>query len=695
MRYAAVSRQTLLAWLVDICSHRQPLLLVVEDIHWADKVTLKHLATIAAAVNDCPALLVMTSRVEGEPLDPDWRRAMQGAPLTTIDLGPLRDAEALELARQFAGLLPDFVRHCVQRAGGNPLFLKELLRAGQDSEEQVPDSIRDLVKTRLERLAATDQQALQAAAVLGQRFLLPPLQFLLDDSRYACEHLIERHLLRSDDEEYTFTHALIQDGIYVTLPEPQRQALHRRAAYWYRNRDTVLYADHLQRAEDPAAAGALLAAAQECAQQFRNERALDLIQRGLLQVEDSATEYELTCLQGELLHELGAVASAIEEFEHAASLADDDGKRCRAWLGQVTGLRVQDRYDQAMDLLNQAERVAKTAAERAQIHYQRGSILFPLGRIDDCLREHQQALVLAREASSPDLEARALSGLGDAYYQRGQMLTAHRHFDRCIARCREHSLIRIEVANLAMWGLTRFYRKELSAALDDSQVAVELAAKVGNKHAEIVARNSLSEIRHYAADWNGAKQEAEQALALARGLGAKQFEAESLCHLGAALTALDAVADAITLLEQGYALSQAFGNTFIGPWLLGCLAYASDDRDKSRQTLTEGEAILGQGCVSHNYLHFYQIAIDVALESHDWSEAERYAALLEDYTRAESLPWSEFYIARGRVLAAYGRGVRNSALLAELQRLHGEAERVGLWAALPSLAAVLAAQGDG
>jgi hypothetical protein len=81
-----------------------------------------------------------------------------------------------------------------------------------------------------------------------------------------------------------------------------------------------------------------------------------------------------------------------------------------------------------------------------------------------------------------------------------------------------------------------------------------------------------------------------------------------------------------------------------------------------------------------------QVALDLA----NYDEVERYAAALEDYTRPEPLPWSEFFIARGRALAACGRGRRDAALRAEIQRLRSEGERLGLRIALPELEVALA-----
>ena len=684
----------LLSWLIEALSRKRPLLLVVEDIHWADQETLGLLASIAATVADCPALLAMTSRVEGEPLDPEWRAAMQGAPLTTLDLGPLGEDEALALARELAGPGDDFARHCVERARGNPLFLEQLLRAGE-RDDGIPDSIQSLVWARLDRLAPTDKRAIQAAAVLGQCFTLLVLRHLIDEPSYRCTHLVEQRLLRPDAGQYLFAHALIMKGIYDSMLPEQRRAWHRRAAEWFREHDAILHAEHLERAEDPAAPLAYLAAARAQAQAYRYERALDLVRRGLLQAHDLPAEFELTCCHGELLHAMGLLDVAIEEFEHALTLPVAGSQRCRAWLGMAAAMRIQDRYTEALTVLDRAEHVADSAQteELAQIYYYRGAILYTLARIDDCLRAHQRAFELAQKTTSPKLEALTLHGLGNAYYQRSHMITAHRYYDRCMRLCREYGFGRIEAETLCMRGLTSFYQNRLGPAQESIVEALNLVVTVGNKRAECLARAFLGYLLYYMADWQAAKRQAEQTLALSRHLGAKQHQASALNNLGNTLAALGNRSKAEQLFEQAYSLSCETGVAFLGPRILGFMALHTADAAKRRWALCEGEKILQQGCVGHNYLLFYQTAIEVALADKDWDGVERYAAALQDYTRPEPLPWSDFFIARGRALAAYGRGERDPRLVAELQRLREEAAQAGLKIALCALETAIAQHG--
>jgi len=113
---------------------------------------------------------------------------------------------------------------------------------------------------------------------------------------------------------------------------------------------------------------------------------------------------------------------------------------------------------------------------------------------------------------------------------------------------------------------------------------------------------------------------------------------------------------------------------------------ASDDRNTSQAALEEGEALLRAGAVSHNHLLFPRDAIEFYLEAGNWDGVERSAAELEQYTRSEPLPFAAFYVARGRALAALGRGQSDMAeIAAELERLRDEGARLGMRVALPSI----------
>ena len=688
------TRETV-AELIARVSAERPLLLVIEDVHWADRPTLDHLATLTETAAEHPAVLVMTSRVEGDPLDDAWRPHTGRRPLVTIDLGPLRPQESEILAGAYFKAHAELARRCVERAAGNPLFLEQLLRHAEESAESgVPGSVQSLVQARMDRLDPPDKLALQAASVLGQRFDLDMLGALLEQPGYDAGGLVRHRLMRPHGGgALLFAHVLIRDGVYDLLLKSWRRELHRRAAALFAGRDPVLHAEHLDRAEDPGAPRAYLEAARAQAAAYRTEAALALVERGVALAHERADVFALTCYRGELLHDLGRIVESMNEYRDALeAAADDDGERCRAWRGVAAGMRITDRFDEAFAALDTAEALATEqdlAAELAHIHHLRGNLYFPLGRLEGCLREHELSRACARRASSPELEARALGGLGDAEYARGRMITAHGYFHRCVELCRQHGLGRIEVANLPMAAFTRQFVDDLRGGSEDALAAIAAAARVGDQRAEIVARlkflHAIYICSFVALDMTAAREHAEIALALCRRLGARRFESETLIYVADIERASGRRFQALKLLKNALAISRETGTGFFGPAILGALAVATEDPQERQRALTEGEALLATGCVSHNYLLFYPDAMEASLIAGDWDGVERYAAALEAYTRPEPLPWANLRIARGRALARYGRGECSEPTFRELRRLWEEADRVGWKTALPAL----------
>jgi class 3 adenylate cyclase/tetratricopeptide (TPR) repeat protein len=672
-------------------ARRQPLLVIVEDIHWADKLTLAHLAAMAAMVAECPAILVMTSRVEGDPLTQAWRASTRGSPLTTIDLGQLRQEEAEVIAANLLEAGGDLARDCIAKAEGNPLFLEQLLRnASEGAREQIPGSIQSLVQARMDRLRSVDKEALQVASIIGQRFTLDALRHLLGDSDYDCLSLEQHHLVSPEGESYLFAHALVREGVYASLLTDRRRSLHRKAAEWFADQDLELRAEHLDRAEDPRAVAAYREAAEAQAVAYRFEGALGLIARGLDLATDAGQRSDLTCLRGDLLHDSGDTRGAIEAYIEARDLAVDEPQRCKAEIGFAAGMRIVDRYDEAFAALGRAEPIAAAHGlhlELAKLHYLRGNLYFPLGEIDRCKEEHAKALDCARTAGSPEWEAQALGGLADAAYARGHLITTDSYLDQCLELCRLHGFGRIEVAHLLMkgGGGTNFYRGDLKAALQSSVEADEMARAVGHDRAAIIAHSACYIALFAMGDKSGAWSHVEQAKELIEKIGAKRFMARALQYEGKIALWEGRQAEALSILHDALAISRETGIQYVGPSLLADIAFTTEDADERRATLAEGEALLQGGGVGHNFFEFYGLAIDTSLKSQNWEEAERYAAALEDYTRLEPLALCDLLIARGRALAAVGRGRCDAEILADLRRLSVEAERIGLTTALPAL----------
>lgn len=684
------SRAATVCDLVRRSTERRPCLVMIEDVHWASSTVLYYVARLAEAVAACRALLVMTSRIEGDPIDQAWRTASRGAPLLTIDLGPLRREDAVAFAGTTVDATSAFATACIERAGGNPLFLDQLLRTGE-GDKVVPDSIQSLVLARMDTLPPADRQALQAASVLGQRFAPAALQALIASPDYDCAGLVRRRFALPDGPEYMFSHALIRDAVYGSLLKAQQREMHGRAAQWFAQRDVVLHAEHLDRSGDAAAPAAYLAAARIETTLYHLDRARQLIERGLAIAGNGKDRFALGSAHGDVLRDIGETARSISAFEESLRSATHDLERCQAQIGLARGMRIADRLDEALAMLDAAETIATNQQrdiELAWIHHLRGNFYFPLGRVEGCAAEHARALEHARRGRSDELETRALGGLGDAAYAQGRMASAFRNFNACVELCRAHGYGRIEVANRSMIGHCLFYLNRFEEALESSREAMSLARRGGHQRAEIIAANAIR-LLWFMLDADAVNANEDRTMELVRQIGAQRFEAEVFIARGFILALAGHRSEALDLTRRGIESARKTGIQFLGPDFLGRLAILTEDDAERRSALAEAEELLDSGSVGHNHLRFHRHAIEASLNAGAWDEAQRYAQALEDYTRPEPLPWADFWIWWGRALAALGRNPTNPAAVEDVKRVLKEARRIGMRPAIPALQSAL------
>jgi predicted ATPase/class 3 adenylate cyclase len=683
-----LTRETLVD-LVRRASARQPCVIVVEDLHWANPATLELADAISEAVTECPAILIVTTRTDGDPVTAAWRG--KAGSVIAIDLRPLNFDEASALAGAVIDAADPFAIRCVERSGGNPFLLDQLLRH-RGGDDSLPGSVHTVVQARMDRLDPVDRKILKVASVLGQRFSTAGLAAVIGPPQPDCSGLVGQGLLKPDGEDYRFAHALVQESAYQSLPKSERKELHLQAAAWLRSRDPVLYASHLDRADHPAAAPAYLDAALSHAREYRYESALLLIQRGEELATRPSDRFALAWQRGELLQETGAVAEAASAYEAALALAADDAERARAYVGRAAVKRLTDDLPGAFADVERAEEVAdrlELSEIAARAHLLHGNLLFPRGDIAGCLREHELGLELAARAGSHALQAAALGGIADAEYMRGRMRTVGQRFKGCVRIARDHGLGRIAVANQPMLAVTRWYCGETAGALADALEAIDAAAKVAHRRAEAVSHHVAYVCRHSLMDLAPAWENVRVALALAEQLKAPRFEAEALGFRAELHRLSGRRSAALADVGRALAISRAVGMDYMGPILVGTLALATDDPAVRAAALAEGDALLAANAVAHNHFLFRRDAIEACLESGDYDEARRHALALADFARFEPLPWTEFVVARAHALAAFGRGERSDKLVAEIRRLRREASERGYLSGLGRIEAAL------
>ena len=229
-------------------AEQRTLVLVFEDIHWADDGLLDFVDHLVEWAGGVPLLVLGTARPELLDRRPGWGGGKLNA--ATLALTPLADEEAAQIIQGVLeqSVLPaDTQRTLLERAGGNPLYAEQFARLyverGSSDDLPLPETVHGIVAARLDGLAPEEKQLIQHAAVLGKVFWVGAAARLsgLDPERIsAALHTLERKgLVRRErrsavagEDEYAFRHVLIRDVAYGQIPRLQRAERHLRAADW-------------------------------------------------------------------------------------------------------------------------------------------------------------------------------------------------------------------------------------------------------------------------------------------------------------------------------------------------------------------------------------------------------------------------------------------------------------------------------
>jgi class 3 adenylate cyclase/tetratricopeptide (TPR) repeat protein len=228
-----------------LAEHR-PLVLVFEDLHWADDELLDFVDHLVEWASGVPILIVGTARPELLERRPTWSGGKLNA--TTLSLAPLTETDTSRLLASLLDrplLAAEAQANLLARAGGNPLYAEQyvqMLRDGADDADlPVPESIQGVIAARLDLLPSEEKALLQDAAVLGKVFWLGSV---IDgrspsDAEVALHALDRKGFVRrarassvADESEYTFLHLLVRDVAYGQIPRGARVQKHRRAAEW-------------------------------------------------------------------------------------------------------------------------------------------------------------------------------------------------------------------------------------------------------------------------------------------------------------------------------------------------------------------------------------------------------------------------------------------------------------------------------
>ena len=598
--------------------HRQtentPVVLMLEDVHWADIGSLEMLDYLAAECSEIPLLIVAPMRASLLERWPQWGNSHQNP--VQVTLNPLSEASSNELIDEIlckASEIPDALRELIiTNAEGNPFYIEELIKvliedgviiAGADNwsvksqllgQVKIPPTLTALLQARLDRLEPIERIVLQRAAVIGRIFWDGAVINLCDENgfkqhddkiagqiinkRYsrnlnavdlkarldysrALSTLLERELIYvretpafSSEREYIFSHAILHQVVYESVLKRQRPIYHRQAAEW------------------------LIERSDENVGQYAARIAVHFEQT--LDNEETTYWYGRAANQA---RETYAPETAIEYYEKALVFYADDQAHQQIALYQGLGemLRWQARYEDAENVYREMCKVAKKSGSWAdQAH-----AWSDLSVVQDRQSNHQASLYsaeeayrLARRANKEVKKAFALLGKNQASYRLGgnddtialgqlsltyplvqhddlHSITDHNITDHSITN---HSIE--EVTALLYKGGANHRLGNNDEALRLGKLSLKLSQELNDKRSIARSHNLLSLTHMIFGHYQQAQQNLEASIQLFRELGDRRSVALLINNLGKAASLRNDYGAAANFFQEALLIAREIGD---------------------------------------------------------------------------------------------------------------------------------------
>jgi class 3 adenylate cyclase len=545
------------AWrrLLEAAAAQRTLVLVFEDLHWADDGLLDFVDHLADWATTVPLLIVATARPELLDRRPGWGGGKRNA--FTLSIGALSDAETAVLLQRLldsAVIDADAQRAVLERAEGNPLYAEEyarMLGEHNGAELSLPETVQGLIAARIDGLAPEEKSLLQDASVIGKVFW-PGAVSGADDRTL---HLLERkEFVRRDrrssiagETQYAFLHALVRDVAYGQIPRAERAHKHQRAAKWI----SSLAGD---RTEDHAE---MLA--------HHYHEALSLSEAaGLDSAALRAPARQAFADAARRASSLGAGRAAHELALEALSLtADDDSERPSLLLLAADASRLVE----GDDLLTLGE--AATQGFLA---------LGDLGRAADAV---------------------ALTSMD--YFHRGDIPATRKARDRALELARQDPTSPSAARAMAVVARSRYVlERDAEGALDLSREALAVALATGDRRSEAICLNTIGLARVRSGEAAGIA-DLERSVELSAQSGSLFHLATGLNNLANALWEVARLADGSARIREARALTERYGLTGLLRWNDAELVYDAYYRGDVEAVENTATKVLDEGLGSARY----------------------------------------------------------------------------------------------
>jgi DNA-binding SARP family transcriptional activator/predicted ATPase len=566
---------------------RQPVMLILEDLHWGDEMSLRLLSFVGRRLQTWPILVVGTAREEDLASAPILRRTLEDLScdkrFVELRLAPLSKEETLTLVRALAGaesneaVMTGLAEQVWITSEGNPFAVVELVRALPNAAAAeplaklaVPERVRDVIVRHLEDLSERSRDLATVAAVIGREFDFPLLQRSagLEENEAAelLEELVRRRVLHSVGERFDFTHDRIREVAYGRLLRERQRALHARIA----NSMETLYADRLaeqvERLAHHAARGEL------------GDKAVAYLRQAGEKAFANSAHTDALAHFTQALELLGKLGPGAARDREELSLRLALGPALQATRGYATP-EVEQNYARARQLADEVG----APVQRFQALWGMWLVASHRASADTALELGRELLALAQTLGDPALLLEGHHALWPVLVWLGSADSARCHLDQGMAlydkaRHRSHAFVYgghdpgvccRKVASWASWILGYPAR-----GLEESVASLRLARELDHAASIIVALVWACVFRDLRREVQVVREHARALITLSTEHGASQWLAAGTIFEGSVLAELGEGEGAIAEIRRGLAAYGSTGAQLFVPYFLSLLARA-------------------------------------------------------------------------------------------------------------------------
>lgn len=627
-------------------AEEQPLIVAIEDLHWADAASMQLLERLFPLTDTVRTLIVVSHRPEAD--HPSWNLHIDAttnhpdrARVLTLDVLPPAAGRSLLEALVGAGTLPgELEDRILGSAEGNPFYVEELVRSLIDdgalalegtgwrfegsSAVEIPPTVERVIISRIDRLSAAARETIQAASVLGRQFGRPLLEAVAGSDGAlsdALEELVLFDLLREEaDSEYRFKHALIQEAAYNNMLKRRRRELHARAAEALESLlgDRLephygILAQHYRGAGLPEEAQRYfeLAAAQ-ARRVYAVEVALDHYTAALEIAESlgSRRTAELRLRRGQARSQVGNFADARNDFEVALAAARrvaDRALEVEAMneLGFLLAGAVS--YGEALPLLEQSLAAAEGMGLReAQVAAaSRLSIVYTnLLRLDLAVDRAHRAGALARDIGDERSLAMAMDALQVVSVMIGDMATVDEVSAGLVEIHRRRGDLWYLQFGLFQWAWVDMAAGRWGAAESRFSEGLAVNHQIGDRGNEPMFPATLTWVARARGQYGRAIELGRRAIELASEVGHAEWRSWAAELLGWTLLEVFASSEAVEQIERSLLAAEESGGRVemiraacylpLARWRVGDRQRALEEATSAGQLLREVAAAPGR-----------------------------------------------------------------------------------------------------